>query len=244
MTRHSPLPAIRKLAIAGFSALALLATAGCEEKTPTGSHSTTGSISSENAAPVPAGSGFDFYVLSLSWSPSWCAENDPGGDGAQCRRGSGHGFIVHGLWPQYERGYPEFCPSRQPERVPADLGRAYLDIIPSMGLIGHQWRKHGSCSGLGQKDYFQTVRRAYEGISIPDGLAQPRNPRRISAEAVEQAFIAANPGLSRQGIAVTCEAGRLTEVRICLTAGLSFRPCAEVDRAACRAKEIGQPPVQ
>lgn len=197
---------------------------------------------SESRAAVPAGKGFDFYVLSLSWSPSWCAENDDAGQSEQCRKGGGYGFIVHGLWPQYERGYPEFCPSRQPDRVPEGLGRAMTDIIPSMGLVGHQWRKHGSCSGLAQKDYFATVRAARERIAIPADL--PRTKNRLRPEAVEQAFLAANPGIERRGIAVTCEGGLLSEVRICLTPALSFRPCPEVDRAACRAKTVELPPIR
>jgi ribonuclease T2 len=183
-------------------------------------------------------------VLSLSWSPSWCAENDAGGKTEQCRRGGGYGFIVHGLWPQYERGYPEFCPSRQPDRVPEGLGRSVMDIIPSMGLIGHQWRKHGSCSGLAQKDYFSAVRAARERIAVPAELARPRAKSRLSPEAVEQAFLAANPGLDRKGLAVTCEGGRIAEVRVCLTPDLSFRPCPEVDRAACRAKTAELPPIR
>src|SRR5438874_4074521 len=55
---------------------------------------------------------FDFYVLSLSWSPSFCEQaSERGNDrrsGAQCG-GRPFSFVVHGLWPQYERGFPEYC---------------------------------------------------------------------------------------------------------------------------------------
>src|ERR1700712_5920775 len=55
---------------------------------------------------------FDFYVLSLSWSPSFCeAASERGNSGrsqAQCG-GRPFSFVVHGLWPQYERGFPEYC---------------------------------------------------------------------------------------------------------------------------------------
>lgn len=230
------------LLIAGLAALAV---AGCSEDKPAGKAGTeTARKAPQSQAQLPAGKGFDFYVLSLSWSPTWCAGNDSGGRSQQCRRGENHGFIVHGLWPQNERGYPEFCPSRQPERVPESLGRTVIDIIPSMGLIGHQWRKHGSCSGLSQKDYFAVTRAAFERIRVPDGLEPQRGGARLAPEAVEQAFVAANPGLDHKGIAVTCEDGRLEEVRICLTPDLAFRTCPEVDRAACRAKSIEQPPIR
>ena len=224
------------LLLAGLTMLA-----GCSEDKPAGKPRTDVNRETPRAT-IPIGKGFDFYVLSLSWSPTWCAENDAGGKTQQCRRGENNGFIVHGLWPQDDRGYPQFCATRQPDRVPESLGRTVMDIIPSMGLIGHQWRKHGTCSGLSQKDYFAVTRAAWQRIRIP---AEPRRGgARLAPDAMEQAFIAANPGLERKGIAITCEAGRLTEVRICLTPDLSFRPCPEVDRAACRAGTVEQPPIR
>jgi len=195
------------------------------------------------AASLPTGNGFDFYVLSLSWSPTWCMDNDSSGQGEQCRAGRNAGFIVHGLWPQNERGYPEFCPTRESDRVPASLGRNYLDIIPSMGLIGHQWRKHGSCSGLSQRDYLATTRAAFERLVLPDTLEEATG-NRTGPAAIEGALVEANPGLTEHGIAVTCDGGRLEEIRICMTRDLNFRDCPEVDRAACRAKTITQPPIR
>ncbi|MFD1329491.1 ribonuclease T2 family protein [Mycoplana ramosa] len=194
-------------------------------------------------APVPQGHGFDFYVLSLSWSPTWCMDNDAAGTGEQCRSGRKAGFIVHGLWPQFERGYPEFCRTREPDRVPAALGKQYLDIIPSMGLIGHQWRKHGSCSGQSQRDYLAATRAAFARVAIPDGLEQASGEP-LGTAAIERALVAANPGLTERGVAVTCDRGRLDEIRICMTPALDFRDCPEVDRAACKAKTISQPPVR
>ena len=235
--------------IAARSAWLLLAVlamlAGCSEEKPAEKpKAETSHAAPEKRAQVPLGKGFDFYVLSLSWSPTWCAENDSGGRTQQCRRGEDNGFIVHGLWPQNERGYPEYCSTRESDRVPESLGRTVLDIIPSMGLIGHQWRKHGSCSGLGQKDYFAVTRAAFERIRIPAELEEQRGGRRLAPEAVEKAFIAANSGLSAGGIAVTCAGGQLEEVRICMNADLSFRSCPAVDRAACRARTIEQPPIR
>ena len=226
-------------------AAAMAVLAGCSEEKPAEKPKTeTSRKAPEKQAKIPLGKGFDFYVLSLSWSPTWCAGNDAGGRTQQCRRGADNGFIVHGLWPQNERGYPEFCRTRESDRVPESLGRTVLDIIPSMGLIGHQWRKHGSCSGLGQKDYFAVTRAAFERVRIPAALEAQRGAARLSPDAVEEAFIAANPGLGSGGMAVTCEDGRLEEVRICMNAALSFRACPAVDRAACRLKSIEQPPIR
>ena len=52
---------------------------------------------------------FDFYVLSLSWSPSFC--ESAGERGTPPREQCGarpYSFVVHGLWPQYDRGFPEY----------------------------------------------------------------------------------------------------------------------------------------
>lgn len=192
-------------------------------------------------ASLPLGTGFDFYVLALSWSPAYCEVEGANANRDQCAEGRNLGFVVHGLWPQFDTGYPEFCPTRQPDRVPADLGRDYLDIVPSMGLIGHQWRKHGSCSGLSQKDYFKVLRAARARIRVPEAFAPDRLPAEIDAMEAEDAFVAANPGMARAGIAVACQRGLLREVRICLTPSLGFRDCPEVDRNGCRMDNLTVP---
>jgi len=187
---------------------------------------------------------FDFYVLSLSWSPSYCAAEGTEANDEQCGSTRPYAFVVHGLWPQYEKGYPEFCRTRQPERVPGRLVKAYRDIVPSAGLMGHQWRKHGSCSGLGQSDYFALLRQARQRINIPAELSRLDETRSVSPADVEQQFLAANPDLPPSGIAVTCDRRYLREVRICLTHDLSFRSCGEVDQNACRRPEITMPPAR
>src|SRR5450631_4308767 len=56
---------------------------------------------------------FDFYVLSLSWSPSFCEEASERGNSGRSQQvqcgGRPYSFVVHGLWPQYERGFPDYC---------------------------------------------------------------------------------------------------------------------------------------
>ncbi|MEO1199538.1 MAG: ribonuclease [Pseudomonadota bacterium] len=184
--------------------------------------------------------GFDFYVLALSWSPTWCElEGDP--RARQCRDDADFGFVVHGLWPQFERDYPEFC-DHPISYVPDSLVRDVIDLIPSAGLIGHQWRKHGTCSGLSPEAYFEMTRRAARIVSIPPALENIDSPVNADPNAIETAFRTANPGLPADGIAVTCDEGRLDEVRVCLTRELEFRRCVEVDRAACRADSVIIPP--
>jgi len=193
---------------------------------------------------VPLGQGFDFYVLALSWSPTFCDSEAAGRNREQCGEDKDFGWVVHGLWPQNESGWPENCPTPEGSRVPERIGRMVIDIMPSMGLIGHQWRKHGSCSGLGMSDYFKLVRQAHDTIRIPPELLVRGSESRTSPQAVEAAFIRNNPGLSRSAVAVTCDRERVDEVRICLDRSLGFRACPEVDSRSCRRSEIVIPPTR
>jgi len=184
---------------------------------------------------------FDFYVLSLSWSPTYCL-GEGRTDRIQCG-GRPYAFVVHGLWPQYERGYPSDC-STDETRVPRRTVDAMLDLMPSPSLIRHEWRKHGTCSGLDQEDYFSLVRTARAAVSIPRAFVDLDDPLTVSPQAIEAAFLKANPGLPRDGFAVVCNSRRLSEVRLCMTRDLAFRRCPEVDRNACRRPSVVMPPVR
>ena len=179
------------------------------------------------AAPAAAqeAGDFDYYVLSLSWSPNWCALEGDAGD-AQCDPEADHGWILHGLWPQYEVGWPADCPgvfADPSRRETADMA----DIMGSGGLAWHAWNKHGTCSGLSPGDYFDLSRDALEEVAIPPGFARLAQPEEVPARAVEEAFLQSNPRLARDGVTVTCRDGHIQEVRICLTRDLGPRTCGE-----------------
>ncbi len=170
---------------------------------------------------------FDFYVLALSWSPSFCeAAGERGTPPQQQCAARPYSFVVHGLWPQYEKGFPEFCQQ------------------PAPRLIFNEWDKHGTCSGLSPNAYFESVRRARALVKIPDAYIEPKALLTVTPDEVEEAFVAANPGLARDAIAVTCDSRRLSEVRICLGKDLRFRACPEIDARACRRDKIVMPPVR
>jgi len=185
---------------------------------------------------------FDYYVLALSWSPSYCARAGRSADPMQCRATRPFRFVLHGLWPQYERGYPEFCRLPQGSDLSRETIDGMLDLMPSRGLVRHQWRKHGSCSGLDPEAYFDLSRRAFARVKIPAAFTATTAGGQVSPDAVETAFRLANPGLRDNAIAVTCEGGRLSEVRVCLTRDLQFRSCRWVDRRGCTQRQIHVPP--
>ncbi len=190
---------------------------------------------------------FDFYVLSLSWSPSFCAasqERSPDNPTRQQQCGARpYSFVVHGLWPQYEKGFPEFCQVPAP-RLDRNIVSSMLDLMPSPLLIFHEWDRHGTCSGLPARGYFETVRKARAVVKIPEAFMDLTEPLTVTPDEVEDAFVTANPGLTRAGIAIGCDNRHLREVRICLGKDLQFRDCGEIDQRACRRDKVLMPPVR
>ena len=160
----------------------------------------------------------------------------------QCS-GRPYSFVVHGLWPQYERGYPEYCVRPSP-RLARNIMTSMLDLMPAPGLIYNEWDKHGTCSGLDPRAYFETIRKARAAVKIPDDFLELSAPKTIAPAEVEDAFIKANPGLSNSAVAVICADNLLSEVRICLSKDLQFQSCEEIDRRACRRDSVTMPPVR
>lgn len=179
---------------------------------------------------------FDYYVLSLGWTPTWCAlTGDARGDD-QCDARHDFGFTLHGLWPQFESGWPSYCRSSMREATRSETA-AMADIMGSSGLAWHEWKKHGRCSGLSASDYFEKARAAYDNIMIPKYFSNLPKTVNIPASIVEDAFLEANPSLERNMITITCDQSRIEEVRICLTRDLDPRPCGEDTIRDCKMKD-------
>jgi ribonuclease T2 len=171
---------------------------------------------------------FDYYLLSLSWSPAYCLTHQE--DRAQCG-GKGLGLVLHGLWPQYDSGgYPEYCGGAPLSGQEAALG---LSLYPSPKLMQHEWQSHGTCSGLDAAQYFRTADRALAALQVPAMLEAPQRNQSLSGEQITAAFRAANPALSGNGLAVVCSHAQLSEVRVCLTRELALRACGRGVRSNC-----------
>lgn len=198
----------------------------------------------QSSARAPARPGqFDYYVLSLSWSPTYCA--DPAAaarDQAQCGSARRYAFVVHGLWPQNEVGWPQDCATAVRD-VPPALAQQQLDIMPSARLVQHEWSKHGSCSGLTPQAYFDLTRRLRASIATPPAFVAPDRPLLVTAADVRAKFIAANPRLRPDALVVQCRAGKLQEVRICLTKAGAPRACGRDVRNRCEGR-VQMPPVR
>ena len=192
----------------------------------------TGPTTLPAAAQSHRAGDFDYYVLSLSWSPNWCASaNDKRGT-TQCDAGRKVDFTLHGLWPQYEDGWPSNC--RTAERDPSRReSQAMSDIMGSDGLAWYQWQKHGRCTGLSAAAYLDLSREVFQAVTLPEYFVDLDRDISIPPALIEQAFIEANPAMSADGITVACKNDELQEVRICLTKDLQPRDCAPDARRDC-----------
>ena len=186
---------------------------------------------------------FDYFVLSLSWSPNWCAYEGDARDSDQCDARHDHGWIMHGLWPQFHRGFPSYC--RTSERAPSrGMTADMADIMGTSGLAWHQWNKHGVCSGLSASAYYALSREAYASVVRPPVFRKLDREVKLPAAVVEEAFLKANPEMEPDGITITCRDGFIQEARICLSRDLNPVPCGQDVVRDCRAQDAKFTPIR
>ncbi len=189
---------------------------------------------------------FDYYVVALSWSPTYCADVGPREGGQQCSGSRPYAFVLHGLWPQYRRGWPQFCEIDERPWVPEQTVDRMLDIMPSKRLIINEYKKHGTCTGMSPDAYFDTARKLYDSIKIPERYKLPDQPLNVSPGEVVKEFTAVNPELKPEMIAVSCGGRRLKELRVCFSRDLKPRACGDNENARrlCSRDEVVMPPVR
>ena len=190
-------------------------------------------ISEAIAQPAAAASqAFDYYLLNLSWSPEFCRSHPTM---TECALHST--FVLHGLWPQNTNGsHPQNC-SNAPG--PADPAQ-YKDLYPDPGLLNHEWKTHGTCSGLAPDVYFATARRAFQSITIPPTLANLNHQISLPPAQILGLFTAANPTIPTSSLALSCGNNYLTAVEVCLSK--QFQPTACEPIRSCRANTVRIPP--
>jgi len=185
---------------------------------------------------------FDYYVLSLSWSPSWCTLEGNERNSDQCDPDADYGWSLHGLWPQYHRDYPSYCQTakRPPSRT---MTNDMVDIMGSSGLAWHQWKKHGVCSGLDGQTYLDLSRQAYDSITRPPVFRKLSETVRVPAQVIEEAFLKSNPALEPDMITITCKQNMIQEARICLSKSLEPVPCGRDVVRDCTLDDALLPPI-
>ncbi|MHC8285379.1 ribonuclease T2 family protein [Pseudomonas sp. XS1P51] len=192
---------------------------------------------SRNDRPESVAGVFDYYLLTLSWSPTYCLTHK---DDAQCS-GKGYGFVLHGLWPQYAKGgWPQSCMPRV--KLSAEERAKGLTLFPTQKLLEHEWAKHGTCSGLGAMGYLEASDKAVGAVTIPEPLQPFSTSHYFQARDIAQMFRQSNPGMPADGIAVICNGPQLSEVRVCMDKDLEFTACGKSVKTQCRAGDIRVPP--
>jgi ribonuclease T2 len=178
---------------------------------------------------------FDYYLLTLSWSPEYCHSHT---SSTQCASDKHFGFVVHGLWPEYKTGSgPQHCGNQPGLSNPGRM----LDIMPDLGLVQHEWTTHGTCSGLSADQYFGLIRKAFNGITQPTQLTSATRQQTLSPRQVKQAFETVNPQLNDAEMMINCASNYLQAVEICLDK--SLQPISCPAPRDCRASSIRVPPV-
>jgi ribonuclease T2 len=205
----------------GFGTLAV---PGSEQEAPEGGRRSRHKRGRPEAEAAPG--QFDFYLLNLSWSPEYCATHQS----PEC--GKGLGFVVHGLWPQDNTGnYPEDCSNAPGPANP----QGDTDLQPTVGLVEHEWKTHGTCSGLAADAYFNLVRQAFHEVKLP-AVGAGEDGNGVTPAALLARFQAANPSFPRGSFALSCGNNRLTAAEVCLTKNLQAEACPDV--RSCGAQLI------
>ena len=223
-----------KQRIIAISMALLVPIAGCKSGPQSASGTAAGGpadATSQVSQMVDSGSGFDFYLLNLSWSPEFCYAHPSANECAAHAT-----FVLHGLWPQNREGpYPENCSSAP---GPADPTQ-YKDIYPDAGLLEHEWQTHGTCSGLSADAFFQTARSAFKAVTIPPTLNTLRSELSLAPDQIVDLFTASNPAIPRSSLAVSCGHNYLTAIEVCLDKRLHPVACGAV--RSCRANTVRIP---
>src|SRR5271169_4860997 len=218
-----------------LSAFLLLALACSVTGTSFAQHKKSQSPSS-NSSP----GNFDYYLLTLSWAPEFCASNSRGRTSAECDPKKHMGLVVHGLWPQDNNGkWPQDCASTPP--VSSATVNHMMPIMPGSSLIQHEWAKHGTCSGLSVDQYFSAIEKFYDGLKEPDDFKKPSSSTTTGPSDIEQKFATANQA-PQAAFRVSCPQNAFSAVEICLTKDFQYQACPNTVRE-CHASQIKVPPV-
>jgi ribonuclease T2 len=228
-----------KLPLAIPSVLLTLALSGCNSSTPQQPEKPPATASQpQTTAPSPAVAAntptqqFDYYLLNLSWSPEFCHSHSNAPECSQHLT-----FVLHGLWPQNTDGtYPQNCSNAPGPANPAQ----YSDIYPDPGLLEHEWKTHGTCSGLTADAFFTTARTAFRTVTLPATLTEINHQISMPPDKIINLFTTANPNIPATSLAISCGNNYLTAVEVCLDKSLHATACGPI--RSCKANSVRIPP--
>ena len=193
-----------------------------------------------NDEDAPSGGNFDYYLLALSWAPNYCAGH-PSDHSSECKIGGHTAFVLHGLWPQANSGAPPMsCTTASP--VASDTVDHMLNYMPSRGLIQHEWQKHGTCTNLSAQDYFAKVEQAFRNVHVPEQYPRLEHEQQFPVAELEKSFAEANHA-PLQAFRVSCHAGDLVSLEVCVDKNLQYQSCTQSVRE-CPVSQVDMRPPQ
>src|SRR5271157_353605 len=197
--------------------------------------------SDSSSSSTTAAGDFDYFLLTLSWAPEFCATNPNGRTSAECAPSHHMGLVVHGLWPQYNNGkWPQDCATTPP--VSSSTVDHMMPIMPGSSLIQHEWAKHGTCSGLSTQDYFAAIEKLYTGLQVPDDFKKPSESAQTAPSNIEKEFASANSA-PPEAFRVSCPQNEFSAVEVCLSKDLKYQACPTTVKE-CKAGKIEVMPVK
>jgi ribonuclease T2 len=225
-------PTMKKKSALAILALLLILAACSPSPAPAPEPTARPRATAAFALPPSNAQPFDYYLLNLSWSPEFCHSHP---NATECA--SRPAFVLHGLWPQNNNGtYPQNC-SNTPG--PADPSH-YADIYPDAGLLQHEWRTHGTCSGLSPDAFFTAARAAFQSFTVPPALSQLTRQISLPPVQILDLVTQANPKIPSSSLALSCGNNYLTAIEVCLSKSGQPITCGPV--RSCRANTVRIPP--
>ncbi len=196
----------------------------------------------QSSRPARGDADFDYFLLSLSVAPSFCATSSRNAATSECRDLTEAEFqqtplTIHGLWPNRARvstnRQPRDCngpPFALSGAVAAQLRR----LMPGgPGLARYEWRKHGTCSGLDPDRYFAAEAMLAQSANETIGAAMLQQGASVRIAELLQTVAASDPALAA-AIVVDCRFSRgggdalVQEIRVTLGKDLRPIPAASV----------------
>jgi ribonuclease T2 len=116
----------------------------------------------------------------------------------------------------YNQGWPSYCST---ETMSNELIAEFPGLYPTDFLYGHEWEKHGTCTGLDPEGYLLLSQELKASVIIPDAFVSPEEPFRMDADGLTEAFGQVNPTYDKKSFSVLCSGSGqfLKELYVCIS---------------------------
>ena len=157
-------------------------------------------------------------LLALSWQNAFCQTHQKK---KECRNIKPNSytathFTLHGLWPQPRS--KQNCKGKRKVYLDKPLYLELLSVMPAAkgGLQHHEWKKHGTCYGTDQAEYFEDsilLIKQFNNSAVQNLFAKNIG-KTITKEQVMRAFDNSYGKGSGRKVKMMCNKGMISELQI------------------------------